>query len=199
MSDFSILNVDWFYGSTINFKNWELPFPTTTQTARPGLLYSSERSIAAKSGSRLAVARLHADAKVINALTDENEIEQMRIDLLSHPIFSRSINVDKDFWHAGWLTGESLRFQYSDDSLEQHFYRTISSEAEENDIHPREMKERFFENLNNGYFSEICNAIKALGYDGIFFNNSLEGTDRQVKSLVLVNCHVINPPEWISK
>lgn len=199
MSDFSILNVDWFYGSTVNFKNWKLPFPTTTQTARPGLLYSSERSIAAKSGSRLAVARLHADAKVINALTDENEIEQMRIYLLSHPIFSRSINVDKDFWHAGWLTGESLRFQYSDDSLEQHFYRTISSEAEENDIHPREMKERFFETLNSNFFSEICFAIKTMGYDGICFNDGLDVEERKTKALVLTNSHVMTPPEWISK
>ena len=199
MSDCSILNIDWFHGSDTKFKSWNLPFPTSTQTARPGLLYSSERSVASHSGIRLAVARLSSNAKIINAFTDKNELEQMRSYLSSHPIYSRSINVGKDFWHAGWVSGDILRFQYNDVSLEQHFHRIISSEAEENDIHPREMKERFFDNLNNGYFSEICNAIKALGYDGIFFNNSFEAAERQVKSLVLVNCHVISSPEWISK
>lgn len=199
MSDCSVLNIDWYYGADTTFKNWNLPFPTSTQAFRPGLLYSSEQSVASHSGSRLAVARLHSNAKIINALTDGNEIEQMRIYLLSHPIFSRSINVDKKFWNAGWLTGESLRFQYSDDSLEQHFHRTISSEAEENDIHPREMKERFFDTLNNNFFSEICFAIKTMGYDGICFNDGLEGEERQAKSLILVNCNVISPPEWIRK
>ncbi|WP_313397411.1 hypothetical protein [Acinetobacter variabilis] len=173
-----------------------LPVPKPGFIYSSAIFFSSDRHHAAKFGSRVTVSRLSIDAKILNALTDTYNIEQVRLSLLSHPIFSRSLNVDKDFWHSGWASGEALEFHYKNDDLEHHFYKTISSEAEENDIHPSEMKNIFFENLNRNLINQISSIIKSIGFDGIYCNERITSDGKLAPMLILMSSEAMSEPKW---
>lgn len=195
----------WFHGGNTEFREWEFPPP-----AKPGhpmlmkhsfVFLTTDRQYATGAGSKLAIASLNKDANILNTITNYEASEKLRLACSKVLLLNKSLNVQHDYWHKGWVTGDVLRYAWVDVDLDHHFHSQISRDCEQFDIPREEMKIIFSLNLTRSLIEYICRFALGLGYDGLFGHeidrHSGSGVVLAQPILAVLRENVISSPVWI--
>lgn len=194
--------LSWFHGGDIEFCEWQIPPPA--RTAHKLLMnYSfvfltTDRHYATKSGTKLAVAALHKDVNILNTITNYEASEKLRIACSKVLLLNKSLNVQHDYWHEGWVSGNVFKYAWENVDLDHHFQSEISRDCEQFDIGREEMNIIFSQNLTRSLIEYICRCALDLGYDGLFGHERDENGIAQ-PVLAIFREKVLSSPVWIQQ
>lgn len=195
----------WFHGTDSTFSDWSYPPPIKKGSEQlvphSAIFLTSDELYARGAGKHLCQARFIHPPKLIDTVNDTAATELLRREVMKNSIMARSLNVDKIFWHAGWITGDVLRFTYRDTALERHIQNIILAQARKFSISIESSTYIAGLNLTRGLIEEIVKATRALGFDGFTGFEVDRHRDKKRKDareiLALHTPGLITKPEWV--
>lgn len=194
----------WFHGTDSPFTDWSYPPPVKKGSeqlvAHSAIFLTTDELYARGAGKHVCQARFHRVPSLIDTVNNAHACELLRREVMKNSIMARSVNVDKNFWHAGWITGDVLRFTYSDPALEKHIQNVILTQARALSISVKTSTYIAGLNLTRGLIEEIVKATRALGFDGFTGYEIDRHRDKNNKIareiLALLTPGFITRPEW---
>lgn len=172
----------WYHGTDQSFSAWKLPPPK-----KPGedllvqhtaIFFTINRDFAKEAGTRLARVSLSSNARLLDTIANYAASEHLRREVMRNPMTSRTLNVNHDYWHEGWLTGNVLRVAYNDPA-----YSVVGH------------------NSARGLIELICVSAKRLGYDALYGHevdrHSEPGKAIAQPWLAVMSNGAVSSPEWI--
>lgn len=195
----------WFHGTNNPFPDWSFPPPIKKGSERlvphSAIFLTTDELYARGAGKHLCQTCFIRSPKLIDTVNDTHTSELLRREVMKNSIMARAMNVDKVFWHAGWVTGDVLRFTYSDTALERHIKNVILVQAREFSISIETSTYIAGLNLTRGLIEEIVKATRALGFDGFTGFEVDRHRDKKRKEareiLALHTPGFITKPEWV--
>lgn len=174
MNNDKLINLNWFHGThSETFKKWQFPPPAKINepAIHTGIFFTSNLNAAKRAGNNIAQVYLNSNIKILNTIYDQENSEKLRLAVIkNNPISTYTANVQYDYWHGGWITGDVLRITLFENSCP--FLEKI------NLLKQMLMKEYFLPeahankialHLSTKYHIEmICVEAKKLGFDAIF-------------------------------
>ncbi|MBA5239059.1 hypothetical protein H2Y54_21325 [Pectobacterium aroidearum] len=195
----------WFHGTDSPFSDWSFPPPIKMGSERlvphSAIFLTSDELYARGAGKHLCQTRFIRPPKLIDTVNDTHTTELLRQEVMKNSIMARSLNTDKVFWHAGWVTGDVLRFTYSDAALEKHIQKVILVQAREFSISIETSAYIAGLNLTRGLIEEIVKAARTMGFDGFTGFEVDRHCDKKRKEareiLALHTPGFITKPDWV--
>lgn len=194
----------WFHGTEQDFDTWIIPPPP-----KPGekllvphtaIFFTSDLEFAKGAGKKIAKVSISSSSNILDTTANYEASERLRLSLGKHPIASRTLNVQHDFWHGGWKTGEVLRMTYSDPSLNTYLQQIVSNYSQETGLPIKAASEAVHLNCSRGLIELICASAKKLGFDAIFGHevdrHSFENKIVAQPWLAVLSKGVVSNPEW---
>ena len=77
------------------------------------VFFTSNRCFAEGAGKNIAVVTLLSTAKILDTTGNYADCESLRKAVKANPLASATLNVDHDYWHKGWITGNVLRVAHN--------------------------------------------------------------------------------------
>jgi hypothetical protein len=194
-----LINSTWYLSSDKKKARWPYISPVKKSLLLPytSVFLSADIKQALIQGKHLAVTSLKPETRLLNTVTDYEGSEKLRTVARKNLLLSRSHNVEHDFWHEGWRSGDVLKFAWDDDSLDQHFHQQVSRDAEQYDFHPSRMMEIFIQNLSRGLTEHLCQCAQHLGYDGLYGMQHGIYEGYLMPFMAIWHERTITQPEWI--
>lgn len=119
----------WFHGTEQYFDTWIIPPPPKPReillVPHTAIFFTSDMNFAKGAGKRIAKVSISSHSKILDTTANYAASENLRLSLRQHQIASRTLNIQHDFWHDGWKTGDVLRMTYSDPTLETHLQQMV--------------------------------------------------------------------------
>ncbi|MBQ4775613.1 hypothetical protein [Pectobacterium versatile] len=195
----------WFHGTNSPFSDWSFPPPIKKGSEllipHSAIFLTSDELYARGAGKRLCQTRFMLAPKLIDTINDTHATELLRQEVMKNSIMARSLNVDEVFWHSGWVTGDVLRFTYSDTTLERHIENGIVNQARKLSISIETSTYITGLNLTRGLIEEIVKATRALGFDGFTgFEVDRHSNKKRKEAREILALHkpgFITKPEWV--
>lgn len=200
-----ITSLRWFHGGNQTFPKWTFPPPMKQGqdllVRHSSIFLTTNKQYALDAGKHVAVSSLKKDANILNAVNDYKASERLRQIVSKILLLKKTHNVQHDFWHEGWITGNVLRLKWTDVDLDHHFQKEISRNCEEYDMEREKMTYIFNLNLTRGLIESICQCAHDLGYDGLFGHevdrHSVSGQILAQPILAVFRENVISCPVWM--
>lgn len=194
----------WFHGTEQDFDTWLIPPPP-----KPGedllvphsaIFFTSNLNFAKGAGNKIAKVSISSSSRILDTTANYEASEKLRLSLSQHQIASRTLNIQHDFWHEGWKTGDVLRMRYSDPTLEAHFQQMVENLSQQSGL-PKEAASVVIQhNSSRGLIELICASAKKLGFDAIFGHevdrHSFEDKVIAQPWLAVLSKGVASKPEW---
>jgi hypothetical protein len=196
----------WYHGTDSNFTSWELPPPMKKNQEllipHTGIFFTKNLDFAKGAGNNIATTSLKSNCKILDTSYNYDATEKLRQKVKSNNIASQLLNVEHDFWHTGWETGDVLRIAYKNPLLNIQFEQIILEQMKQFNI-PRDLSEEIFQlNSARGLIELICTSAKELGYDAIFGyevdRHSNNNTKIAQPWLAILSKNAISEPKWIT-
>ena len=194
----------WFHGSDQNFDTWLIPPPP-----KPGedllvphtaIFFTSDLDFAKGAGNKIAKVSVSSSSKILDTTANYEASEKLRLSLSQHPIASRTLNIQHDFWHEWWKTGDVLRMTYSDPTLEAHLQKMVVSLSQQSGLPIEAASAVIQHNSSRGLIELVCTSAKKLGFDAIFGHevdrHSFEDKVIAQPWLAVLTNGVVSKPEW---
>ncbi|TNV16082.1 hypothetical protein FH968_19765 [Buttiauxella sp. B2] len=200
-----LAEISWFHGGDDIFQEWSFPPPMKKNQnyliRHSPVFFTANKEYALGAGKRLAVSSLKKDANILNTISNYAASEKLRVMTSKIQLMEKSLNVQHDFWHRGWLSGDVLRYAWTDVDLEHHFHKEIRRNCEEYDMSKEYGTYVFNLNLTRSLIESICKCAFDMGYDGLFGHevdrHSVEGKTLSQPILAVFRENVISSPVWI--
>jgi len=195
----------WFHGTEQYFDAWIIPPPP-----KPGedllvphtaIFFTSDLNFAKGAGNKIAKVSISSSSRILDTTANYQASEKLRLSLSQHQIASRTLNIQHDFWHNGWKTGDVLRMTYSDPTLEAHLQQMAVNLSKQTGL-PKEAASIVIQhNSSRGLIELICTSAKKLGFDAIFGHevdrHSFEDKVIAQPWLAVLSKGVASNPEWV--
>ena len=195
----------WYHGTDQSFSTWKLPPPR-----KPGedllvhhtaIFFTINRDFAKEAGTRLARVSLSSNARLLDTIANYAASEHLRREVMRNPMASRTLNVNHDYWHEGWLTGNVLRVAYNDPAMSAHLDKMASDLAAHTGLPFDTAYSVVGHNSARGLIELICVSAKRLGYDALYGHevdrHSEPGKAIAQPWLAVMSNGVVSSPEWI--
>ncbi|MFQ2108818.1 hypothetical protein [Aeromonas sp. Marseille-Q5825] len=195
----------WFHGTEQYFDTWIIPPPPKPReillVPHTAIFFTSDMNFAKGAGKRIAKVSISSHSKILDTTANYAASENLRLSLRQHQIASRTLNIQHDFWHDGWKTGDVLRMTYSDPTLETHLQQMVVNLSRQLDL-PIEAANVVVQlNASRGLIELICTSAKKLGFDAIYGHevdrHSIEGKVIAQPWLAVLSKGVSSNPEWV--
>lgn len=192
----------WFHGTNSRFENWQFPPPQKDKlTARHNaLFFTSNIDFARSAGPHVAKIAILSSANILDTKNDTSASERLRVSLSALHFPSLLLNTRKDFWHAGWETGDVLRMAVTDAALailDKQIQLTLSNGRWSVD----HAKIFVYQNATRAFIDLICIEAKKLGFDAIqgheVDRHTLPDNVLSQPWLAIMSPNVISPPDWL--
>jgi hypothetical protein len=196
----------WFHGTDQKFDLWKFPPPPKPNenllVAHTAVFLTSNLDYAEAAGENTARSCLSSKAKILDTTANYDASEKLRIEFAKHEIASRTYNVNHDFWHEGWKTGNVLRMTYNDPAMELHLQKMIGDLSEQTGK-PHETASHIIQhNSSRGLIELVCVSAKKLGFDAIYGHEVDRHSDvNKVIAqpwLAILTKGCISEPEWVA-
>lgn len=194
----------WFHGTEQDFDSWVIPPPV-----KPGedllvphtaIFFTSNLEFAKGAGNKIANVAVSSNVKILDTTANYDASEKLRKTLQKHEIMSKTLNVEHDFWHEGWKTGDVLRMTYSDPTLKTHLQKMTSNLSQQSGLPLEAANITIQLNASRGLIELICIGAKKLGFDAIYGHevdrHSVEGKVISQPWLAVFSKGVVSIPEW---
>ncbi len=182
----------WYHGTDQRFDTWTIPPPPKPNEGllvpHTSIFFTTDYKYADAAGKHLASVSLSSKTRILDTTANYDASEALRLELLKHEIASKTYNVNHDFWHEGWKTGNVLRMAYNDPRIESHMEKMIHDLAQQTGLDTETTSIIIQHNSSRGLIELICVFAKQLGFDAIFGHE----VDRHS-----YNNHVIAQP-WLA-
>jgi len=194
----------WFHGTEQDFDAWIIPPPPKSGqkflVPHTAIFFTSDLDFAKGAGKKIAKVSISSSSRILDTTANYEASERLRLSLGKHPIASRTLNVQHDFWHGGWKTGDVLRMTYSDPSLEVHLQQMVLNLSQQTGLPIEAAREATHLNCSRGLIELICTSAKKLGFDAIFGHevdrHSFENKIVAQPWLAVLSKGVASNPEW---
>ncbi len=195
----------WFHGSDQSFDSWSFPPPPkpgeNLLVPHTAIFFTSNLDFAKVAGQRVARVSVSSESRILDATANYEASEKLRRTLLNHEIASKTVNVNHDYWHEGWRTGNVLRMAYSDPALELHLRKRIDNLSNKAGLSQEEASLVIQQNSARGLIELICVSAKNLGFDAIYGKevdrHSHVGKVIAQPWLAVLSKGVVTEPEWL--
>lgn len=195
----------WYHGTDQHFQKWTFPPPKkpgeNLLVPHTSVFFTTNYEYAKGAGDNVARVSLSPTGRVLDTLENYGASEKLRVAVQQNEIASRTLNVEHDYWHKGWKTGDVLRMAYTDPVLSNHLNKMISDHSHQLGL-PLEAASAIVQhNSARGLIELICVSAKRLGFDALFGHevdrHSSPGKVIAQPWLAVLTSGVISEPEWI--
>jgi len=194
----------WFHGTEQDFDTWIIPPPPkpgqNLLVPHTAIFFTSNLDFAKGAGKKIAKVSISSNSRILDTTANYEASEMLRLSLSKHPIASRTVNIQHDFWHGGWKTGDVLRMTYSDPALEAHLQQTALNLSVRKGLPIEAANLATQLNCSRGLIELICTSAKKLGFDAIFGHevdrHSFEDKIVAQPWLAVLSKGVVSNPEW---
>ena len=194
----------WFHGTEQAFDTWLIPPPPkpgeNLLVPHTAIFFTSDHDFAKGAGNKVAKVSISSSSRILDTMENYEASEKVRLALSQHEIASRTQNVQHDFWHEGWKTGDVLRMTYSDPVLENHLQQMTVNLSQQSGL-PRDAASVVVQhNSARGLIELICTSAKRLGFDAIFGHevDRHSSKDKVIAQpwMAVLSKGVVSKPEW---
>lgn len=174
MNNNELIKLNWFHGTdSETFEKWQFPPPAKIKepAIHTGIFFTSNLNVAKRVGNNIAQVYLNSNIKILNTIYDQENSEKLRLAVIkNNPISTYTANVQYDYWHRGWITGDVLRIALLENSypfLEK--INLLKQMLMKENFLPEAHANKIALHLSTKYHIEmICVEAKKLGFDAIF-------------------------------
>lgn len=196
----------WYHGTDQQFDRWVLPPPIKPgmehQVPHTALFFTSNIDFANGAGSKVASVSFSSKYKILDATSNYSACEKLRLEVIKNDIAARTQNVQHDYWHSGWKTGDILRMAFTDPNLFHHLEYLADRHVKEFNMSPEEASACVMHNCSRGLIELICVSAKQLGYDALYGHevdrHSVKNQKIAQPWLAVFNVSAISQPHWIA-
>lgn len=195
----------WYHGTEHHFDSWLLPPPSkpgqSHQVPHTALFFTSNIDFAKGAGTNIASVSLSSKFKILDATANYLECEKLRLEVKRNDIAAKTHNIDHDYWHSGWKTGDVLRMAFTDAQLFHHLEELIVQHVQEFGMTPDQANACVMHNCSRGLIELICVSAQRLGYDALYGHevdrHSIKNQKIAQPWLAVFNNNAISTPQWI--
>ena len=113
---------------------------------------------------------------------------------------SKTLNVEHEFWHKGWKTGDVLRLAYTNPIVGRHMHEVASELSNSSGMSLANANFIIQHNSSRGLIELICQSAKRLGFDAMygFEVDRHSGANEKVAQpwLAVFAKNIVSAPEW---
>jgi hypothetical protein len=196
-----LYNAIWYHGTDCQLSQWHIPPPPPKNSlivAHTAVFFSASRAFARKAGKNVYATRLRKRTKILDTVQDRTASEQLRQCVKNNAFARHTHNVEYDFWHQGWQSGNVLRLAYSDSRVEHHLQQMIIHLHHAKGIPLPTCRDLVYQNCARGLIELICTSAARMGFDALFGHEIDRHTcpDRPLSQPILGIFHpaVLRPP-----
>lgn len=194
----------WFHGTDQTFHSWTFPPPKkpgeNLLVPHTALFFTTNFEFAKEAGRNVARVALSSDCRVLDATENYSASERLRAEVKKNEIAARTLNVDHDYWHHGWKTGDVLRMAYNDPVLSNHLNKIIADHSTKFGLPIEAASTIVQHNSARGLIELICVSAKKLGFDALFGHevdrHSIQGEVIAQPWLAVLEKGVVTDPVW---
>ncbi|WP_225913344.1 hypothetical protein [Pseudomonas asgharzadehiana] len=195
----------WYHGTKQNFESWTFPPPMkpgeNLLVPHTAVFFTSNIEFARGAGEKIAIVSLNSNSRVLDATENYDDSERLRKAVMRNEIASRTLNVGRDYWHAGWKTGDVLRMAFTDPQLENNLNEMISNHSRRLNVSLKVASAIVGHNATRGLIELICITARNLGFDALYGHevdrHSIAGKKIAQPWLAVLSKGVVSEPEWI--
>lgn len=195
----------WYHGSNQVFDSWKIPSPR-----KPGedflvphdcaIFFTSNLDYAKRAGNKIAKVAISEDSNILDMTKNYEASENLRLLIQAHDLMSKTLNVEREFWHEGWKTGDVLRLAYINPVVGQHMEKVALDLSKKSSI-PLEIANLIIQhNSSRGLIELICQSAKELGFDGLYGFEVDRHSDANKKVaqpwLAVFSNNIVSAPKW---
>lgn len=195
----------WYHGGNQVFESWKIPSPQ-----KPGedflvphkcaIFFTSNLDYAKETGNKTAKVTIFEDSNVLDMIVNYDESEKVRLLLKGNDLASKTLNVEHDFWHEGWKTGDVLRVAFNNPIVDEHMQEVALELSKSSGKSLAEANFIIQHNSSRGLIELICQFAKELGFDALYGFEVDRHSDVNKKVaqpwLAVFSSNIISSPEW---
>ncbi|MBM7345052.1 hypothetical protein [Pantoea coffeiphila] len=201
----SLSEKTWYHGSDTRFESWQFPPPVKKGSEllvpHSAVFLTSDQDYAARAGAHLCQSLLNKPENILDTVSDYHNSEMLRLEVMKNSLMARSMNVNQQFWHTGWATGDVLRFTFSDPALAEHIEKMTRIQASRFSITMNASQIIMGLNLTRGLIEVMVKATRSLGYDGFtgyeVDRHSAVNQKHAREIIAIMKPDLISEPDWI--
>ena len=195
----------WYHGSNQVFDSWKIPPPPKPDEEfllphECAIFFTSNLDYAKRAGSKTARVAISKDSNILDMTENYDESEKLRLLLEQHDLMSKMLNIQHDFWHEGWKTGDVLRVAFDDPIVDKHMKDVALNLSERSGIPLMEANLVIQHNSSRGLIELICKSAKELGFDALYGFEVDRHSDANKKIaqpwLAVFSSNIVSAPEW---
>ena len=195
----------WYHGSSQVFEAWEIPAPQKPNEEflvphNCAIFFTSNLDYAKGAGNKTAKVAISKDSNILDMTENYYESEKLRLLLKRHDLVSKTLNIQHDFWHTGWKTGDVLRVAFTDPVVGQHMQKVALELSKRSGIPLTEANIIIQHNATRGLIELICQSAKESGFDALYGFEVDRHSDANKKIaqpwLAVFSSSIVSAPEW---